>query len=112
MVDFLIVAQNGGGGAGGLLTSLIPLAIIFLIFYFLLIRPEQKKREKQEDFREGLQAGDKVVTAGGLFGEVTKVDDETDTVKLKVGRNKPMRVMRSQIRGAQEEFLGGEDDED
>lgn len=111
MLETIVIAQ-GGGGVGGFLVQLAPLILIFLIFYFLLIRPEQKKREQHQAFLKDLKVGDRVVTAGGLFGEVTSVGKDGKTVKVKVGRNKPVRVLREQIKGPRSDYLGGDEDED
>ena len=54
----------------------IPLLLIFGIMYFLLIRPQQKKMKEHQAMVNGMRRGDKVVTAGGMFGKVVKVHDE------------------------------------
>ncbi|MBP1728572.1 MAG: yajC, partial [Deltaproteobacteria bacterium] len=67
-----------GGAAGGgqsALTSLVPLIIMFAIFYFLLIRPQQKKAKEHKALLDALKKGDKVVTAGGMHGKVTAVEE-------------------------------------
>jgi preprotein translocase subunit YajC len=82
---------GGAQGSGGLLT-LVPLLLMFAIFYFLLIRPQQKKAKEHRTFLENLKRGDRVVTAGGLYGEITGMTDETvileiaDKIRVKVGR--------------------------
>lgn len=101
-----VLAQSGGGSS--IIVQLLPLVIIFLIFYFLLIRPEQKKRQKHEEYLNNLQKGDKVVTNGGLFGTITKVDQST--VKLDVGKNTNVRVARNQIQGPQSDELEDDDE--
>ncbi|MGE5247628.1 MAG: preprotein translocase subunit YajC, partial [Verrucomicrobiota bacterium] len=62
-------AGGGSGGAGGLM-GLAPILLMFVIFYFLLIRPQQKQARKQQEFIKNLKVGDRVVTAGGLHGEI------------------------------------------
>ena len=110
MWQFIVLAQNGGpGGGGGCFAGLVPLVLIFLIFWFIVIRPEQKKQQDHKDFLDALKVGDQVVTAGGIFGEVTKIDD--DTVKLRINRGNPITVLRQQIKGPQEEYLGADEDE-
>ena len=74
-----------GGAAGGgqsALTSMIPLVIMFAIFYFLLIRPQQKKAKEHKALLEALKKGDQVVTAGGMHGKVTAVDDTVVTIEV------------------------------
>lgn len=78
-------------GGGGLLT-ILPLILMFGIFYVLLIRPQQKKAKEHRTFLENLKRGDKVVTAGGLYGEITGMSDQTitleiaDKIRVRVGR--------------------------
>lgn len=74
-----------GGGAGGgqsALTSMIPLVIMFGIFYFLLIRPQQKKAKEHKALLEALKKGDQVITAGGMHGKITAVEDTVVTIEV------------------------------
>ncbi len=64
------------------LASLLPLVVLFAIFYFLLIRPQNKAAKKHKEMLASLARGDKIVTNGGLFAEVVKVEDEFIKVKL------------------------------
>ena len=79
-----------GGAAGGgqsALTSLVPLIIMFAIFYFLLIRPQQKKAKEHKALLDALKKGDKVVTAGGMHGKVTAVEESVVTLEVATGVN-------------------------
>ncbi|AEB10462.1 preprotein translocase subunit YajC [Desulfobacca acetoxidans] len=84
-------ASGEAGGSSGLLT-ILPLILMFGIFYVLLIRPQQKKAKEHRSFLENLKKGDKVVTAGGLYGEITGMTDQSvtleiaDRIRVKVGR--------------------------
>lgn len=72
----LALAAPGAGGAG-LSAFVIQVALIFAIFYFLLIRPQQKQRRQHEESLRNLKRGDKVVTSGGIVGEVIHVKETT-----------------------------------
>lgn len=72
--DFLAAAASGGGAPPAWL-QFAPLVAMGLIFYFLLIRPGMKRQRQHREKVEGLKKGDQVVTAGGLVGKVTKVDE-------------------------------------
>ncbi len=94
MVDMAYAMAGATGdaqGGGGLLT-ILPLILMFGIFYVLLIRPQQKKAKEHRGFLENLKRGDKVVTTGGLHGEITGMTDQTvtleiaDKIRVKVGR--------------------------
>ena len=77
---------------GGGLMSLAPLILIFIIFYFLLIRPQQKKTKVHQEMINALKTGDRVLTNGGIYGRITKVEDAVvtvevaDKVRIKVAR--------------------------
>ena len=55
---------------------LIILVLMFAVLYFLLIRPQRAQQRRHAELLEGLKVGDEVVTAGGIYGEVTEVDAE------------------------------------
>ena len=76
----------GSGGASGL-TSFIPLIFMFAIFYLLLIRPQQKKAKEHKVLLESLKKGDQVITAGGIHGKVTSVDENVVTLEIATGVN-------------------------
>ena len=86
-----------GGGAGGLEGLLVFLPII-VIFYFLLIRPQQKQMRKHQDFVKNLKSGDRVVTSGGLHGEVKGLTDTT--VTLEIAEKVRVKVSRSAVTGS------------
>jgi len=88
-------AQAAGGGAD-LFTSFLPIILIFVVFYFLLIRPQQKKVKLHRDMVGALRRGDKIVTAGGLIGTVTKVISDTE-VQLELAEGVRVRAMRHTI---------------
>ncbi len=64
------------------LQSFLPLIFLFGIFYFLIIRPQQKQQKEHQEMLEALKKGDKIVTAGGLFAEVVKVEEDFIKIKL------------------------------
>jgi preprotein translocase subunit YajC len=78
------------------LMQFLPLFLIFGVFYFLLIRPQQKRFEQHKAMVEGVRRGDKVVTAGGILGVVTKVEDG-DEVTVEIADNVKVRIVKSTI---------------
>ncbi len=90
-VAYAMADPSGAGGGGGWMT-IVPLILMFGIFYVLLIRPQQKKAKEHRAFLENLKRGDRIVTAGGLYGEITGISDQTVTIEIaekirvKVGR--------------------------
>jgi preprotein translocase subunit YajC len=75
------------GGAQSALMNLVPLVLMFAIFYFLLIRPQQKKAKDHRALLDNLKKGDLVVTAGGMHGKVTAMDDAVITLEIATGVN-------------------------
>lgn len=73
--------QGGEAGAAGL-ASFIPLILMFAIFYFLLIRPQQKRAKEHKAMLQSLGRGDRVVTAGGLYGRILDLDESTVVLDL------------------------------
>ena len=76
--------------------SFIPLIAIIAIMYFLMIRPQMQQRKAHEAMVQALRRGDEIVTAGGLFGKVTKVKDEHE-VEVQLAEGVKVRVVRSTI---------------
>jgi preprotein translocase subunit YajC len=93
----LPVALQGGGGAGSSLITMVPMIAIFAIFYFLLVAPMRKRQRSLQQLVENLKKGDRVVTTGGLYGEIAAVDGPT--VILKVADNVKLKVAKSAIAG-------------
>jgi preprotein translocase subunit YajC len=95
-------APGGGGGTGGsgggAFGAMIPLVLMFVIFYFLLIRPQQKKTKDQQNWISRLSKGDRVVTSGGLHGEITGLTDTI--VTLEIAPKIRVKVNRSAIAGS------------
>jgi len=61
--------------------ALLPLILIFFVFYFLLILPQQKKQKLHKKMLDELKKGDKVITVGGIIGEIEKIKDNIVTLK-------------------------------
>jgi len=79
-----------GGQAGGgqsALMNLVPLVFMFAIFYFLLIRPQQKKAKEHRALLDSIKKGDMVVTAGGMHGKVSAIDENIVTLEVSPGVN-------------------------
>jgi preprotein translocase subunit YajC len=90
----LALLQAGGGGS--LTPLLFQFGLIFLIFYFLIIRPQQKQRKTHEEALRNLHRGDRIVTTGGIIGDVIHIkesakDSKTvmdDEVTIKSGESR------------------------
>ena len=88
-----------GQSSGAFLFQMLPFVFIFLIFYFLIIRPQIKQQKEHRKLVEDLKKGDKVVTNGGIWGEVDVV--EPHVVRLKINDKTKILVSRNSISGPQ-----------
>lgn len=66
----------------GSYSTIISLVLMFAIFYFLLIRPQQKRQKQRNAMLNALKKGDKIVTIGGLHGQIVELAEDTATVKV------------------------------
>jgi preprotein translocase subunit YajC len=88
------------------LVQLIPIALVFAIFYFIILLPTRKRQKKLQEFLDNLKVGDRIVTSGGIFGAVTRVDGQT--VQLQIADKVRVELAKSAIVGYQgQEPLGG-----
>lgn len=92
--------QEGGAEAGPpMWYTLMFYVAIFAILYFLLLRPQMKQQKEQRNLINNLKKGDKVITSGGLWGEIDVVEDRT--IRLKLNDKTKVVVSRSAISGFQ-----------
>ena len=94
-------AAQGGGLAGFI--SLAPLLLVFVVFYFVMIRPQQRRMKALQTAVADVKKGDSVVTAGGLIGKVTRVEDSA--VEVEIAPNTRVRVVKATL--AEVTPLGG-----
>jgi len=62
---------------GNSMSSLVMIVLMLIIFYFFMIRPQAKKQKELKKFREGLKAGDKVITSSGIHGKILELTENT-----------------------------------
>ncbi len=94
----LFLALQQGSGFG----MLIPMVLVFVLFYFLIIVPQRKRQKAVDEMLNNLKPGDKVVTNGGLYGQIVSVREDKRTVQLKIAENVRVEVARTAISGLQE----------
>jgi preprotein translocase subunit YajC len=91
-------AQSAAGGDGGFsIQGLLPFVLIFIIFYFLLIRPQQKRVKQHKLMVTNLKRGNKVLTAGGIFGVVSKATEGSETVSVEIASGITVEIARAMI---------------
>jgi len=88
-----VPAEGAEGGFDP--TIIIFLVLIFAMFYFLMIRPQRKRQKEHRQLIEELQRGDRVVTAGGIYGVIETISE--DSVVIKVESGATMRVAKDSV---------------
>ena len=83
------------GSQGGLTGMLLPLAMFAAIFYFMIIRPQKKKQKAHDDMLASISKGDTLITAGGFFGIVREILDDSYIIELDEGVK--ARILKSSI---------------
>jgi len=91
---FLAMATSGQGSPLGFL---LPIILIFAIMYLLIFRPQAKKQKEHQLMIKNLQKGDRVVTAGGIFGTIAGIKEKENSVIVKVDENVKLEVARASI---------------
>jgi len=103
LLVFISSCVPQGEGEGGFGWEIIIfLVLIFGVFYFLMIRPQRKRQKEHEQIVQELQRGDKVVTAGGIYGVIESLSE--DSVVLKIESGATIRIARDSVIGRREEI--------
>ena len=76
-------------------TIILFLVLMFALVYFLIIRPQRKRQREHEDLMTELRKGDKVITSGGIYGQIESISD--DSVVLKIESGTTIRVARGSV---------------
>ncbi|MCI6473234.1 MAG: preprotein translocase subunit YajC [Bacteroidales bacterium] len=90
----VLAAQAAGGGGTSMIIMLV---VMFAIMYFFMIRPQQKKQKEIRNFQNSLKVGQKVVTGGGVHGEVKKVELAEPLVEIEVAKGVVIKVEKSYV---------------
>lgn len=93
MTIFLQAAQPAGAGSN--MSFLFMMVLIFVVMWLFMIRPQQKRQKELQKFRDGLKRGDKVISAGGIYGTVKEVKD--NYILMEVDNNVSIRIDKSMV---------------
>ena len=74
-----MIGASGGGGGSGILFIIV---IAFLLLYLIVVRPQRKRQSQQQDMLGDLRVGDEVLTAGGIYGTISRLDEDQVTVRI------------------------------
>ncbi len=92
--------EAASGGTNAAIMQMLPLVLIFAVFYFLLLRPQQKRAKELKASLSQLKRGDKVITAGGILGKITKPAQEgSSELEVEIAEGVRVMVLRDTISG-------------
>lgn len=94
MTISVLAAQAAGGGGTSMIIMLVAM---FAIMYFFMIRPQQKRQKEIRNFQNSLQIGTKVVTGGGVHGEVKKIDLAENIIEVEIAKGVVIKVEKSYV---------------
>ena len=82
MLNLILLQAEGAAQQGSQWSFWIMMILIFVVFYFFMIRPQTKKQKELQAQRDSMKKGDKVVTAGGIYGEIKEVQETTFIITI------------------------------
>lgn len=88
-------AAQTGNAAGGGLVAFLPMIIILVVFWLLVFVPQRKQQKQRNQMLASLKKGDKIITIGGIHGEITDLDE--DDVKLRVADKVEIKFSKSAV---------------
>ena len=94
MTQIILAAQAQGGGS---MSFIIMMVAIFAIMYFFMIRPQQKRQKEIQKFQNSLEEGSQVVTGGGIYGTVKKIDLATGIIEVKIADGVVIKVDKGYV---------------
>src|SRR5439155_15505182 len=92
-------AMGAAPEGGSAWLQLVPFALVLAIFYFIILLPMKRKQQKVQQFLESLKNGDRVITTGGIYGQVTRITEQT--VQLQIAEKIRIEVAKASIGGFQ-----------
>ena len=95
MTNVIIAAQAAQGGGG--MSMILMMVAIFAIMYFFMIRPQQKRQKEIQKFQNALTEGTQVVTGGGIYGTVKRIDLVKNTVDVKIANDVVVTVDKNSV---------------
>ena len=97
MTSVFAMAASPDGGSPWL--QLVPFVLVLGIFYFIILLPMRRKQQKVQDFLDGLKVGDRIITTGGIYGQVTRLGEQS--VQVQIADKIRVEVAKSAIGGYQ-----------
>jgi preprotein translocase subunit YajC len=95
----IVAMAQPAQGSGNALVQFFPIVLMLGIFYFLVLMPMRKRQKKVAEFQAGLKVGDRIITTGGIYGQVVRVTDEA--VRIQIADKVNIDIARASIGGYQ-----------
>lgn len=95
MLPIAYAAGEGAPQGMGSIAGILPFVLIIVIFYLFLILPQQKQRKKHKEFVDSLKRGDKVIVSSGIYGTITKIEENTAHLEIADGVN--IKILKNNI---------------
>lgn len=97
MLNYILLsaAPQGGDAGGSGMMSIFMIVALIAIFYFFMIRPQSKKQKEIKNFRDSLQKGDNVITAGGIHGKIREIKESV--IVLQIDDNVKITIDKSMV---------------
>ena len=81
-MNYILLQAAAPATEGNGWSSILMIVLMFVVIYFFMIRPQQKRQKEIKKFRDSIKTGDKVITAGGIYGKVKDVKETTITLEI------------------------------
>src|SRR4249920_64715 len=99
LVAFVLAMATPPDGGGSAWPQLVLFGLVLGIFYFIVLLPMKRKQQKVQEFLDGLKVGDRVITTGGIYGQVTRLGEQS--VQLQIADKIRIEVAKASIGGHQ-----------
>lgn len=94
LLSILLQTSADGGSSWSGMLMIIAMVVVF---YFFMIRPQSKKQKEIKKAREAMQKGDKVITAGGIYGTIQSINSANGTMMIEISKGVDIKVSRDQV---------------
>ncbi len=95
----IVFAMGSAPDGGSPLLQFAPFVLVLGIFYFIILRPMRQKQQKVQKFLEALKVGDRVITTGGIYGQVTRLGEQS--IQIQIADKIRIEVAKASIGGYQ-----------
>jgi preprotein translocase subunit YajC len=98
-IPFVVAMGTPPPGAPSAWVQLLPFVLVLAIFYFVILLPMKKRQQKVQTFLAALKNGDKIVTSGGIYGTITRLNEQS--VQVQIANNVRIDIARTAVVGYQ-----------